>query len=549
MNKYLLKKNNELESTSFNNENINDFLLDFIECDDKDDIANIILHYQTSEKGKFFLTDNEYAVITKELEYDYHILIKIILHYFIACSSQKNQSQLVNYCKEYINKFFLDTENNYGNIRIYNLCTVIEWTIIKFPEFKKDISKFLFNKIINEELDVIKVFALTNHFLSNDDLIKIFNSSQYEFIYNKYFIKTTNFEYIYFYLDTYERYYEYISENKYCNKKSFSKKYCDFVLKNIDLIDNRTKQVLLQKIKNIMNDLKIFDEKKYIFIQEHLEIANKEVLSTLVQFNLYLNEEQVNSLMANIKNQNELFSKLTNVEKIVILLYELNPISIEQMEEQISKNKGLAINFFEKRVIDCDGRVINYKKLSDKELFSLESNEYIQCDINLKFDLLINPFFKNVVVDKELEDYIKKIMTNNKMVSDDRIEYLTKKFLIFLNEDFESSINHIVEELEESLRYYFKKSGIYIYKKNRNNDLIGLTSIFNDNEKNIYREKLLETIDEDYYFTLKWFLTDNYGFGLKNKISHRYQSKNLLKKTYSIYIAFMILKLYWRNQL
>ena len=523
--------------------------MDFIECDDKDDIANIILHYQTSEKGKFFLTDNEYAVITKELEYDYHILIKIILHYFIACSSQKNQSQLVNYCKEYINKFFLDTENNYGNIRIYNLCTVIEWTIIKFPEFKKDISKFLFNKIINEELDVIKVFALTNHFLSNDDLIKIFNSSQYEFIYNKYFIKTTNFEYIYFYLDTYERYYEYISENKYCNKKSFSKKYCDFVLKNIDLIDNRTKQVLLQKIKNIMNDLKIFDEKKYIFIQEHLEIANKEVLSTLVQFNLYLNEEQVNSLMANIKNQNELFSKLTNVEKIVILLYELNPISIEQMEEQISKNKGLAINFFEKRVIDCDGRVINYKKLSDKELFSLESNEYIQCDINLKFDLLINPFFKNVVVDKELEDYIKKIMTNNKMVSDDRIEYLTKKFLIFLNEDFESSINHIVEELEESLRYYFKKSGIYIYKKNRNNDLIGLTSIFNDNEKNIYREKLLETIDEDYYFTLKWFLTDNYGFGLKNKISHRYQSKNLLKKTYSIYIAFMILKLYWRNQL
>lgn len=549
MNKYLLKKNKELESTSFNNENINDFLWDFIECDDEDDIANIILHYQTSEKGKFFLTDNEYAVITKELEYDYHILIKIILHYFIACSSQKNQSQLVNYCKEYINKFFHDIENNYGNIRIYNLCTVIEWTIIKFPEFKKDVSKFLFNKIINEELDVIKVFALTNHFLSNDDLIKIFNSSQYESIYNKYFIKTTNFEYIYFYLDTYERYYEYISENKYCNKKSFSKKYCDFVLKNIDLIDNRTKQVLLQKIKDIMNDLKIFDEKKYIFIQEHLEIANKEVLSTLEQFNLYLNEEQVNSLMANIKNQNELFLKLTNVEKIFKLLYELSPISIEQMEEQISKNKGLAINFFEKRVIDCDGRVINYKKLSDKELFSLESNEYIQCDISLKFDLLINPFFKNVVVDKELRDYIKKIMTNNKMVSDDRIEYLTKKFLIFLNDDFENSINDIVEELEESLRYYFKKSGIYIYKKNRNNDLIGLTSIFNDNEKNIYREKLLETIDEDYYFTLKWFLTDNYGFGLKNKISHRYQSKNLLKKTYSIYIAFMILKLYWWNQL
>lgn len=87
-----------------------------------------------------------------------------------------------------------------------------------------------------------------------------------------------------------------------------------------------------------------------------------------------------------------------------------------------------------------------------------------------------------------------------------------------------------------------------IYKKNSKNDFIGLSSILNDNDKNLFRDKLLETIDEDYYFTLKWFLVDNYGYGLRHKISHRYNSNTAYKNGYSIYITLMILKLYWGFQ-
>ena len=114
--------------------------------------------------------------------------------------------------------------------------------------------------------------------------------------------------------------------------------------------------------------------------------------------------------------------------------------------------------------------------------------------------------------------------------------------------EFINSSYDIVQELEESFRYYFKNKGLNILKKNGTRDYIGLSQIFNDDETNNYRECLLEIIDEDFYFTLKWFLVDNYGFGLRNKTSHRFNSNRLYEHPYSIYIIIHILRLYWGFQ-
>ena len=88
-----------------------------------------------------------------------------------------------------------------------------------------------------------------------------------------------------------------------------------------------------------------------------------------------------------------------------------------------------------------------------------------------------------------------------------------------------------------------------IRKRDKTNDFIGLNNIFNYYEKNNYRDKLLEVIDENYYFTLKWFLVDKYGFNLKNKVSHRYEySNDLYNSIFSIYAVIQIFRLYWGFQ-
>lgn len=147
-------------------------------------------------------------------------------------------------------------------------------------------------------------------------------------------------------------------------------------------------------------------------------------------------------------------------------------------------------------------------------------------------------------MDNSSEKYIKSILENNEMVSDEQINDLSHWIIEFFKINFRDSTFDIVEEFEASLRYYFKNQKMNIYKRNGTGDLIGLSTIFNDNDNNLYRDKLYEVIDEDFYYTLKWLLVDEYGFQLRHKISHRFKANQLYQKTYTIYAVLQIIRFY-----
>ena len=69
-------------------------------------------------------------------------------------------------------------------------------------------------------------------------------------------------------------------------------------------------------------------------------------------------------------------------------------------------------------------------------------------------------------------------------------------------------------------------------------------AIFNYDETNKFRDKLLETIDEDYYFTLTWLLTDEYGMNYRGNNFHGLSNVNISKTTNAIYTALLIIRLY-----
>ena len=75
-------------------------------------------------------------------------------------------------------------------------------------------------------------------------------------------------------------------------------------------------------------------------------------------------------------------------------------------------------------------------------------------------------------------------MVNNELVSDEQIEDLSYWFIEFFKTNFRDSVYDIIEEFEASLRYYFENQKMNIFKRNGTGDLIGLSTIFNDN-KNI----------------------------------------------------------------
>lgn len=543
MNDYLIKKDKELKSKAFNDESIDDILLGYSNL--KNDIEKILYRYQSEKNKTFILTEQEYNILENELIYDYHLLIKSILNYLITFSEHPDKSNLRNCCIEYIKIFFENIKIINCGLPENNMIKIVKWTINKMPRFKKEISKLLFDKIINGDQSIVEYLSLTNSFIIDNELKDIFGVVQYFDIYDKYLLDYTDEVNINLYLDSYKLYYDFLlKKTKNPQKERFKKKYCDFVINNIDFINISTKHVLLNNIRDIMNDLN-YSDKDYFIIDKSLEEANHKMLEKLQTQTFWFPKSVTYQIKQFQKEQNEIFFKVNNQDKIVKLLFELTPISISEIKKYIDDNKNQFASMCQKYLLDVDGKVINYKNLKDYEIFSLNAREYIYIITELYYELFIKIFFNNYSNDLISENFIKKICSSNKLISQDRVEIIVDSFISFFKQNFKESVYDIILELEESLRYYFKSLKMNVYKKNRSNDLIDLSTIFNNNTVNQYKDKLLEIIDEDFYFTLKWFLVDNYGFQLRHKIAHRYKSNELYNHKCSIYISIMIFKLYF----
>lgn len=514
----------------------------------KDEFVKIIQKYNNLGENSFHITDDELKTINAELQFDYNILVKVLLHYFISFSNDKESSELVEYCKLYIEDFFTNIENDDKSYSIYNFLTIIKWTFKQFPNYKKEISTIIYNKIISGNVAITKYITIVNFILQKEKVTHIFNSTEYNNIYEKYLVAKTDLANIYLCLDSYQFYYDYVCSKNKDLKKDVSKKYCDFVLANIDLIDNFTKQILLQKIRNIMDKIGSYKDEDYNIIDDNLAKANQETLKKLKTYNISIPNEIVSTIEENISNQNKAYSNISNYEKIEKLMFQLTPITKSNIKRNIVNSKGLISMHMQNYFLDKEGNIINYNDLSKEQTFSIEAKTFISFVVNLTFDMVVTPFYKNFIMDENASEFLKEIFCNNKLIGNDRVDEMTKLFEHLLNQNFNNSIYNIIEELEESLRYYFKNLKMNIYKKNGRRDFIGLSDIFNDNEENAYRDKLLETIDDDFYFTLKYFLTDHYGYEIRNKIAHRYDSNNLYKTNCSIYIALQIFRLYYGFQ-
>lgn len=550
MSKYLESKNKEFKSKQFNELYINDLLSVYQETNDE--FQNLIRRYFFVKSKDFKINNDELTIVESLIDYNNHILIRVFLEYLIATSKKSTSSKLVEECKNYIQEYFNNTENITNGLSNYNLITILTWTLWKFPKEKNKIGMFLFDKIINRSDKQINILYLVNSIIGNKDLQRVFSFEQYYEVYNKYLPKQADKSNIQIYLDVYERYYEYFIQKSAPKimRNQIKKNFCDFVIYNIEFIDNYRKQIILQKIRKHMNELKSYEDSDYYIIDSHLEIANKETLDSLKFKEFRLPPEQINIIEEVIENQKDYFSRLDSETLINKLLADLDPIITKDIEKHI-RNKGdyIFTSLMDEKIIDSKGRIMNYDKISDNQMFSLKANEHIYLKIKTVFSFYIYPFFQVLSSDdSHIELTIKKILTNNLLVSNDKIEILCDSFSSFLKRDFKNSVYDIVLELEESLRYFFKNKKMNIYKLNSKNDLIGLSNILNDDKKNKYRDEMLKIIDEDFYFTLKWFLVDEYGFALRHKIAHRYDINYLYNTEYAIFIVFQIIRLYWGFQ-
>ena len=546
MSEYLKRINREYNQKEFNDWYIDDIFA--FPHNSSDAMENIIFKYSKSfsQNSNFRLEDVETSDVLIELENEYNVLIKSFLNYLLACSSKRSVSKLVENCNELMNLYFANIDKINGGAPIHNLTTVLSWTVHKFPrEGKIAISK-IYDRIINNSSKTIRYFSIAEYFIREKDLVNMFNADEYAKIFDKYYVMKTDAKNVYLYLDFYSSYIKYLENNDKSRKKSFLKKYCYFVINNLDNLDCHTKSTILPKVRDYMDVLN-YGNAEYAVIDNNIKSAIDEISNTFEEYSIVFHKNIQKKITTFIEHQNELYNKLSNADKIESLIFDSTPLKIDDVKNYVEFQKSGLTAFFDESV-SVDDKMIYYRDLKPEEEFSLRAYQYFEFYIGIYFNTYVNSFVKSFKLDDESKNYIRHIFENNRLVNKERAENLCMYFIDFFDNDYIHSVYDIVEELEESLRYYFRENGLNIIKRNGTHDLIGLSDILNAREKNEYRDKLYETIDEDFYFTLKWLLVDKYGFELRNKIAHRYSHPDLYKTTFAIFSVIQIFRLYWGFQ-
>lgn len=544
MSEFLKRKDIELKNMPFTEWNIEDIFWGSDACDDG--FEYLINKYNDVFYESKKNVSHDDALIAIDLYDDsYNVLIKCVLDFLIALSSERNKSNLVKDLEQLIDLYFNNIENIDAGFSDDNLVTVLKWTIIKFPESKPLFRESLFQKLMSFDKSIIRAFFLAVYFISDKDVCTIFTNEQYYEIFQKYYVSSSNREKT----RLYNEFLKFFKKNNKEIHKKILKQYCDFVINCIDCFDNHSSLSIFSEVRRYMDEVKGYSDSDYIKVDNRIETAGKEVLKEMQSITIELPKEKEEQLKEEIQKQIESFSALSNEAKIEKLLFESNPISLNNLKEYNEKCKNrFSTMFFNESVIDEEGKPIFYSDLSPEDSFSLRAKKMIEIYVRLICDLLISPFFNSFILDENAIAHIKKILSNSKLISPDKVDTMTEIISAFFEQDFRYSVYNLCEEFEDCLRFYFKTEKMNVYKRDGSGDVIGLNNIFNNFDKNSFRDKLLETIDEDYYFTLKWFLTDDYGFGLRNKIAHRYKSKDLYKKIFSIFASVQIIRLIWYFQ-
>lgn len=515
-----------------------------------DSFISILKKYSiiTHSYKRIKVEPDEAQTILENYNASYNVIIRSVLDYLLSNSNLRRNSNLVSDCKECCILYFENIKKINGGLPAYNLSLILKWTLYKYPDKKNDINDILFSNIISGEEDTLRYFSLSDYLIRDKELRNLFTKQQYVEIINKFYKTVVDTKETYFYIDTYNDFLKYFNEKDKKEYRRLLKKYCDFIFANLANINDYLKQTELRKVRQYMDYLEKYDHKDYRIIDCELERVNKEQLSKLEQHHISLPDEQFNQVKKEIERNTKIFESLSSGNKIFKLLSETFPLSLEELRKNYEDSKKGLSAFCKEYFLDQDGKVINFNELSDEQNFSLKVTQDIGLQVDIYFYLIFNPFFNTFKMDDESKKTISDIFSNNKLVDQSRVELLSDLFISFFEGDYKHSIYDIVLEFEESVRHYLKQCGLNIIKRDGSGDCIGLSNVFNDYKKNSFRDELLKIIDEDYYFTLKWFLTDKYGFHIRHNDAHRFNSVGLYKTKFAIYISLHIFRLYWGFQ-
>lgn len=459
---------------------------------------------------------------------------------FLIMCNTKDESEFINSFVNIIEKYFSDkTETLTGT---NNLIFLLEFSISYGNEFAEKFIRIIFKNIINNgsKTDyicilnaIIKKYGLNNikRFLNINKVFEVALESNC--------VTFSNFNQ---YLELAE---SCILFNK--NTKDSKIKYIDIVLKVLPDLNDQWFQGKLQKCRDYIKDTN-YQNNKIMVLENKIEMMGKKAMNMMQEIEIPFPQDVIKQIKEYCNYRETLLNKKSNISKVIWYFFEFYPFKKSDLVdfENGVENKSVFKGMFNTIYYNNHGEVINYKDLTDEEKDTLKCRSGFRMQSQILEMTLCRPFYKSFKMDDDVKRCIIDFSKNNKMI--DSNNGWDKKFVEYLVDILDGKIDDMIQKVlpyfENSLRYYFKNEGLYI-KKTKTDDYINLGDIFtNLSGFNQYRDKLLETIDEDYYWVMCYLLTDRLGFNGRNINLHGIDDSNFSRSFTAYYTCVLIFRMY-----
>lgn len=543
--KSFLELDNELVKFDFKNYFYQD-LMDYYLKTFNDPISKIISKYNLNDVNTISDDDAEFLSTITCCK---SIFCKWLINIYLMFSSKTYAlstafKQCITFSEMMFKSFEINNETDLSlNVFISLLCIMVKKTSLNI---KQRLALNILEKLNQCKIKPLYKLHILYEFCSNNTLLTFFTKEQWNSFIDSYTNKNL-FEKneVYAVYDYFDSFLKFLSPT-IVKRKKLLKVICDFIILNLDNFDEHFVHFKLPLIRDYLDELGTYSDETYHSIDVKIENANSAALKSLKRTDIKLPDDIINQFKYAQQNVNNLFLTLKENEKIDTLLYYVIPFDIEDIKNQIEKTyKSSLLSIIGENYLDENGAVINYKELNEQEQFSLDARATIDLRIKISIDLYYSPFYNNFTLDDETKKYIIETLNQSSLIRKEDVDKTFEFISLFFQKKYKESVDKLVISLESNLRKYLKSKGLNVYKRNGSHDLIDLNYIFNNNNKNSFRDCLLNIIDENYYFTLKWLLTDKYGFNLRNVIAHDLSNGNILESYYSIYASLQIIRLYF----
>jgi len=245
-------------------------------------------------------------------------------------------------------------------------------------------------------------------------------------------------------------------------------------------------------------------------------------------------------LSSSIESMRELI-KNSSFERIIANLAYITPLqSIDDLEAKLKQDGFMFSSLFATTVVDGRGRIRciipaasnptpqeKYAILEHRaaEQYSMVADAFIQRYLWLAKE-------KTVFTAENL----RFLVDNNAFIPTDRSESFLKGLVAGFELDLVTAMSILMPQIENAIRCLAEECGAVVYKTSPNGveECLSLESI-------LRLPEVEACLDENFLFNLKLFFTSDYGYGMRNIISHGLNSDREIQSAHCLAVWWFVL--------